>query len=128
MDLKGYFSKKDGLGILSTVDEKGVVNSAVYSKPHVIDDAVVAFIMGDKRTHANLKASPYAVFLFKEEGPGFRGKRIYLKKAHELTNKDLISRTCKREYSGPYCEPYYLKNCFLVSFIVESIRPLVGDK
>ncbi len=128
MDLKQYFAKADGLGILSTADENGVVNSAVYSKPHVIDDEHVAFIMGDRRTHANLKINPSAVFLFKETGPGFRGKRVYLKKAHEFDDKGLVSRTCKRVYSGPYCEPRYLKNSYLVSFTVASVRPLVGDK
>jgi len=32
MDLKKYFGNKKGLGVLSTADEKGKVNAAVYSK------------------------------------------------------------------------------------------------
>lgn len=128
MDLKKYFESTKGLGVLSTADEKGKVNAAVYSKPQVIDDGHVAFIMGDKLTHANLKSNPCAVFLFKEDGPDYQGKRVYLKKESETDNQELIGRTCKREYPGPYCEPYYLKNSFLVTFSVESILPLVGEK
>ena len=127
MDLKKYFESAKGLGVLSTADEKGKVNAAVYSKPQVIDDGHVAFIMGDKLTHANLKNNPWAVFLFKEDGPDYQGKRVYLKKESETDNQDLISRTCKREYPGVYCEPYYLKNSFLVTFSVDAVRPLVGE-
>jgi hypothetical protein len=127
MDLKMYFAGKRGLGVLSTADMKGKVNAAIYSKPQVIDDAHVAFIMGDKLTHANLKNNPYAVFLFKEEGPDYQGKRVYLKKESETDNQKLITSTCKREYPGPYCEPHYVKNYFMVTFIVESVLPLVGE-
>ena len=128
MDFKKYFESAKGLGVLSTADEKGKVNAAVYSKPQVIDDAHVAFIMGDKLTHANLKNNPWAVFLFKEDGPDYQGKRVYLKKESETDNQELVSRTCKHEYPRVYCEPYYLKNSFLVTFSVESILPLVGEK
>jgi hypothetical protein len=128
MDLKKYFENALGLGVLSTADEKGKVNAAVYSKPQVIDDAHVAFIMGDKLTHANLKNNPWAVFLFKEDGPDYQGKRVYLKKESETDNQELVSRTCKREYPRVYCEPYYLKNSFLVTFSVQSVLPLVGEK
>ena len=127
MDFKKYFQGTKGLGVLSTADEKGKVNAAVYSKPQVIDDTHVAFIMGDKLTHANIKKNPSAVFLYKEDGPGYEGKRIYLKKESETDNQELISKTCNREYPGVYCEPYYLKNSFLVTFSVESVLPLVGE-
>ena len=127
MDVKKYFQGTKGLGVLSTADDKGKVNAAVYSKPTVIDDTHVAFIMGDKLTHANIKQNPSAVFLFKEDGPGYEGKRIYLKKESETTDQDIISKTCDREYPGVYCEPHYLKNTFLVTFSVESVLPLVGE-
>jgi len=128
MDLRKYFKNTKGLGVLSTADEKGRVNAAVYSKPHVIDDMHVALIMGDKLTHANIKQNPSAVFLYKEDGPGYEGKRIYLKKESETADQDVISKTCDREYPGVYCEPHYLKNTFLVTFTVEAVLPLVGEK
>ncbi|MBF0386068.1 MAG: pyridoxamine 5'-phosphate oxidase family protein [Candidatus Omnitrophica bacterium] len=127
MDFKKYFEAKKGLGILSTSDKKGKVNAAVYSKPQVIDDKHFAFIMGDKLTHANLKDNPWAVFLFKEDGPDYQGKRVYLKKESETDNQELISRTCKSVYPETYCQTQYLKNSFLVTFVVESVLPLVGE-
>ena len=128
MDLKKYFSSKKGLGVLSTADKKGKVNAAVYSKPHVIDDKHVAFIMADRLTHANTKKNPYAIFLFKEEGSGYKGKRFYLKKQSETEDQELIASTCKREYAGSICEPRYLKKTFLVTFSVQSVLPLLGEK
>jgi len=128
MDLKKYFQGTKGFGVLSTADEEGKVNAAVYSKPHVIDDVHVAFIMGDKLTHANIQKNPSAVFLFKEDGPGYEGKRIYLRKEDETANQDEIGKICEREYPGVYCEPHYLKNTFLVTFLVEAVLPLVGEK
>jgi hypothetical protein len=128
MDLKKYFESTNGLGVLSTADEEGKVNAALYSKPHVIDDAHVAFIMADRLTHANIQKNPHAVFLFKEEGAGYQGQRVYLTKEDETTDKELIERTCKREYPRPICEPHYLENTYLVTFSVRSVLPLVGGK
>jgi hypothetical protein len=128
MNLKKYFESKKGLGVLSTADEKGKVNAAVYSKPHVIDDKHVAFIMADRLTHANTNKNPFATFLFKEDGKGYKGKRLYLKKKSETENQELIAETCKIEYAGSICEPRYLKKTFLVTFSVQSVLPLLGKK
>jgi len=128
MDLKKYFGSKKGLGVLSTADEKGKVNAAVYSKPHVIDDKHVAFIMADRLTHANTNKNPFATFLFKEDGKGYKGKRLYLKKKNETENQELIAETCKIEYAGSICEPRYLKKTFLVTYKVELVLPLLGKK
>ena len=128
MDLKKYFGSKKGLGVLSTADEKGKVNAAVYSKPHVIDDKHVSFIMADRLTHANTNKNPFATFLFKEDGKGYKGKRLYLKKKNETENQELIAETCKIEYAGSICEPRYLKKTFLVTYKVELVLPLLGKK
>jgi hypothetical protein len=128
MNLKKYFESKKGLGVLSTADERGKVNAALYSKPHVIDDAHVAFIMADRLTHANTKKNPYATFLFKENGTGYKGKRLVLKKQSETDDQELIAATCKIEYAGSICEPRYLKKTFLVTFSVQSVLPLLGKK
>ena len=126
MNLKRYFQSKKGLGVLSTADEKGKVNAAVYAKPHVIDDKHVAFIMADRLTHANTNRNSHAIFLFKEEGAGYKGKRLYLKKKSETEDQEKIAGICKMEYEAPFCEPRYLQKTFLVTFKVESVLPLVG--
>jgi len=125
MDLKNYFKNNKGFGVLSTADDKGKVDAAAYANPHVIDEKHVAFIMGDKLSLANLRKNPYAVYLFKEEGSEYEGKRLYLKKDSETDDKKTIEDTCKDEWPGPYCVPQYLENSSLAYFTVESVRPLV---
>jgi hypothetical protein len=94
----------------------------------VIDDKRVAFIMADRLTHANTNKNPFATFLFKEDGKGYKGKRLCLKKKNETENQELIAETCKIEYAGSICEPQYLKKTFLVTFSVQSVLPLLGKK
>ncbi|UCD55739.1 MAG: pyridoxamine 5'-phosphate oxidase family protein [Candidatus Omnitrophota bacterium] len=125
MNLKDYFKNTNGFGVLSTADDKGKVDAAAYAKPKVLDDKHIAFIMGDKLTHANLEKNPYAVYLFRKNGPGYEGKRLYLKKDSETKDKKIIENTCKEEWPGPYCAPHYLEGAFLVNFKVESILPMV---
>ena len=127
MGLKEYFKNTMGFGVLSTADEKGKVDAAAYASPVVIDDTRVAFIMGDKLTHANIRKNPYAVYLFKQWGFGYKGKRLYLKKESESDDQGTITNTCKAAYPGPYCGPRFLKGSFIVYFKVESVLPLVGD-
>ena len=67
MSLGEYFEKTKGLGVLATADSKGKVDAAIYSRPHVMDDETVAFIMADRLTHNNLQSNPHAAYLFKEE-------------------------------------------------------------
>ena len=57
MDIKDYFEKKKGLGVLSTADGNGIVNSAIYARPHVMEAGSLAFIMRDRLTHKNIQTS-----------------------------------------------------------------------
>ena len=127
MELKEYFKKKNGFGVLSTADENGKVDAAPYARPHVIDDTHIAFIMSDRLSHANIRKNPYAVYLFKEGWFGYKGKRLYLKKEKESDDQGLIKNTCKATYPGPYCGQRFLKDSFIVFFVVESVLPLVVD-
>ncbi len=127
MELKKYFKENKGLGILSTADLKGHVNAAVYAEPHVIDKDRVAFIMADKLSRANVEKNPYAVYLFKENGPGYKGARLYLKKQGEYKDQDFVQQICNIAYSGPYCASESLKGSYVLSFKVEKVLPLVGD-
>jgi hypothetical protein len=69
MILKEYFNNSSGIGILSTADSAGKVDSAVYSTPHVFDDGTLAFVMRERLTHLNLQSNPYAAFLLIERWP-----------------------------------------------------------
>lgn len=127
MELKKYFKEHKGFGVLSTSDLKGRVNAAVYAEPYVIDKDRVAFIMAGKLTHANVDKNPYAVYLFKEDGVGYKGCRLYLKKQGEFKDEDFIKQVCNIAYPGPYCSKESLKGSYLLSFKVEKVLPLVGE-
>ena len=88
MDLKEYFENNKGTGVMSTADKDGKVDAAVYARPHVMDDGTLAFIMRDRLNHQNLQSNPFAAYLFLADGPGYKGKRLYLKKVREEQDTD----------------------------------------
>jgi len=127
MKLGEYFDKVKGLGVLSTANSSGKVDSAVYARPHVVDEQTVAFIMGDRLSHANLQSNPHAAYLFKEEGPKYNGKRLYLTKVREEKDSPMIEQIRRKKY--PEIEGQYEgMTKFLVFFQVDRVLPLIGDK
>jgi hypothetical protein len=67
-----------GLGVMSTSAANGSVNSAVYARPHVIDETTLVWGMTDRRTYQNITENRNAAFLFKTATPGFSGVRLTL--------------------------------------------------
>jgi len=122
MELKEYFETTDGFGILSTADSQGRINAAVYARPHFLDDGTLALVMRDKLSHHNLQSNPHATYLFREEGSGYRGKRLYLTKLGEEKNTDLIESLRRRKPAHGKGE-----NRFLVFFKLVKELPLIGD-
>ena len=90
MELKAYFEQTRGTGVLATADAAGNVNAAIYSRPHFMDDGTLALIMRDRLSHENLQSNPHATFLFVENGPGYRGKRLYLRRVREEKDSELL--------------------------------------
>lgn len=121
-ELKFYFENTKGTGILATADSEGKVDAAIYSRPHFLEDDNLAFIMRDRLTHHNLASNPHASFLFIENSPGYKGKRLFLKKIKEEENPELVGRIKRRKYTDENLEPK-----FLVYFSVEKELPLIGD-
>jgi hypothetical protein len=124
MDLKEYFENAKGLGVLSTADSNGRVNTAIYSRPHMMENGTLAFIMRDRLTHANIQSNPHAAYLFREDGPGYKGKRLYLTRIREEKDSDLIAAFSRRQYLS---DQDRRESKFLVFFKLEKERPLVGD-
>lgn len=123
MNLEQYFESAPGKGVFSTADAEGKVNAAIYSKPYVIDENTVAFLMTERLSHQNLQSNPNAHFLFIEEGPGWKGKRLYLKKIREESNTELVRSLVRRSNADPE-----RININLVYFHLEKILPLVGEE
>jgi hypothetical protein len=122
MNLERYFDNTKGLGILSTADSTGKVNAAVYARPHFMEDGTLAMVMRDRLSHHNLQSNPHATFLFKEEGSGYRGKRLYLTKVREEQNTELLQSLRRRKSTDGNAE-----DRFLVIFKLDKELPLVGD-
>jgi len=127
MKLSDYFEKTKGRGIISTADSSGHLTSAVYARPHFVDENNIALIMADRLTHKNLESNPHAVYLFMESGEKYVGKRLYLTKTKEEKNSPMIDQIRRRE-SCPVDEEYMKQNRFLVHFKVERVLPLIGEK
>lgn len=125
MKLEEYFENARGVGVLSTADEKGKVNAAVYGRPHFMDENTVAFIASDRLTHANLKKNPSANYLFKEEA-GYKGYRLYLTKTREEKDSPLIEKIRRKKYKG-MGRKYDTESKFLIYFHVDKVLPLIGD-
>lgn len=120
-DLKEYFKNTKGMGVIATADKEGKVNIAVYSRPHFLEEGSLAFIMRNRLTHHNLQSNPHAAYLFVEEGPGYKGKRLHLTKLKEEENSELIQTLARRAYKN---EKEGAR--FLVSFKVDKELPLIG--
>lgn len=125
MSLSNYFENARGIGVLSTADGEGRVDAAVYSRPHIMDDGAVAIIMRDRLSHANLQSNPHAAYLFVEDGPGYKGKRLFLTKIREEKETDLLYRLKRRERSSE--EDAERGEKFLVFFRIDKELPLVGS-
>lgn len=126
MSLKAYFEGTKGVGVLATASSDGVVDVAVYARPHVVDGETVAFIMADRLSHKNLQSNPHAAYLFREEAASHVGKRLYLTRVKEETDAEKI-KTLRRRKTPMGCEPGNEEVRYLVTFHVDLVRPLIGD-
>ena len=125
MDMKEYFENTAGRGVLATAASDGRVDAAIYSTPHVLEDGTVAFIMRERLSHKNVQENPHATFLFIEEGPGFGGVRLFLRKIKEETDSAAIASLRRRELTPE--EDQAKGPSFLVTFEVEKVLPLIGS-
>ena len=87
-----------------------------------MEDGTLAMIMRDRLSHHNLQSNPHATFLFKEEGSGYRGKRLYLTKVREEQNTELLQSLRRRKSTDGNGE-----DRFLVIFKLDKELPLVGE-
>lgn len=121
MELKQYFESTKGLGVFASADGDGKVDAAIYARPHFMEDGTLAFIMRDRLTHHNLQSNPHAAFLFIEDGPGYKGKRLFLTKVREEEDTELLHSLRRRQYPDDKEEAK-----FLVFFKLDEELPLIG--
>ncbi|MBN1972630.1 MAG: pyridoxamine 5'-phosphate oxidase family protein [Sedimentisphaerales bacterium] len=126
MDLRKYFEKAEGIGILATSDSDGSVDIAIYAKPEVVNDSTIAFVMKERLSHQNLRTNLNAAYMFIEKGEGYKGQRLYLTKLREEINASVVQEFIKRQPVIADANDDSTK--FLVYFHVENAYPLVGEK
>jgi hypothetical protein len=124
MDLKQYFTERRGIGIMSTSNGAGVVDTALYARPHVLKEDEVAFIMRDRLTHANLQENAHANYLFLENGLGYGGVRLFLTRLDESNDQQLINKMSRRGRNPE--EDRAGGERYLVRFRVDRALQLVG--
>ena len=123
MNQSEYFENTAGTGVLATADSEGNVDVAIYAKPHVIEENTIAFIMNERLSYRNITSNPKAAYLFLEDAPGYNGKRLYLTKTKEETDKELIDSMRRKNEKHHEVD----SNKHLVYFRVDRIRALVGE-
>jgi hypothetical protein len=123
MDWAKYFEKTQGTGVLATADEAGDVNMAIYARPHFMEENLIAFIMRPRRSHQNLRSTIKAAYMFIENGPGYKGHRLYLSKVREEMDHRLIDELRRSKHNSVDST----EESYLVFFRIDSNRPLVGD-
>jgi hypothetical protein len=121
MELKDYFENVQGLGVLATSDAEGKVDAAVYSRPHVMAEDTVAFIMHDRLSRHNLQSNPHAAYLFVEQGTKSKGKRLFLTMTKEEIDAERIESLRRRNYGET-------KDLSLVYFRVDKVLPILGSQ
>lgn len=121
MDIRDYFRSKTGKGVLATASASGLVDAAVFARPHVMEDGTVGFIMPDRLTHRNLESNPHCTYLFIEDGADWKGVRLFLTKVREEKDTELLRSLRRKQYPGDE------QGRYLVIFRIEKVLPLVGS-
>jgi Pyridoxamine 5'-phosphate oxidase len=57
-----YFNKQPRLGVISTSNKDGKVDSAVIGSPQMTEEKTVIVALSKGRTFANLQENPNAIF------------------------------------------------------------------
>lgn len=98
---------------------------AIYSKPHVVDENTVIFVMKERLSHQNLRSNLQAAYMFIEDGKKHKGVRLYLTMIREEKNRTLVEALRKKQPCIYPAEDDSDK--FLVYFQIDRMRPLIGD-
>ena len=113
-----------GRGVIATASADGVINTAIYARPHIIDDETLAWGMTDGRSHANLKENPHASYLYMAPVNGFSGWRLKLELKYMEDSGELLETIRKNtvEIVGPDAGTAVRHVGY---FRVTEVRPLI---
>ncbi|BCR03213.1 hypothetical protein DESUT3_02820 [Desulfuromonas versatilis] len=112
---------------LSTVDEAGAPNAAVFGSVHLLGENTLALAMGENRSLHNLRSNPRAVLLVALPGPqvlSWRGARVYLELAGTATSGPLLEGMVKQVAEQAGSMAARMIRC-AVTFRITAMRPLI---
>ena len=113
-----------GKGVIATASADCVVNTALYARPHIIDEETLAWGMTDSRSYANLRENPHASYLYMAPVSGYSGWRLSLK-LMKIEDSGELLETIKKSTElivGPDAANMVKHVGF---FEVTEIRPLI---
>jgi hypothetical protein len=125
--LMDYFNRQPRIGLISTSSREGIVDSAIYGSPQMIDDETVIVALGMGRTFANLKENPHAVYMIIEPASGiqdWKGIRVYLRMKEYVTTGPKLE-TYKSQVAKVIGEQAANMIKVLATFDITEVRPLV---
>lgn len=124
--LMEYFNKQPRLGVLSTSNKAGEVDSAYFGSPRMIDESTVVVALGRNKTFANLQENPNACYLIMAPGKSileWKGLRIYLRMTECQTSGDTLD-LMKKQITEKVGEAAGKMIYAAVKFSVTGLRPL----
>ena len=121
MDLKEML-KPGGKGVISTASRTGIVNTAVYAVPHVVDKEMVAWGMTDGRSWSNIQENPHASYAYFAPGEGYWGTRFTLVLSRTEDSGEMLEKIRERARTKSPANPATIKH--VAYFKVVETRPL----
>ena len=124
--LMAYFNKEPRLGILSTSNKAGEIDSAYFGSPRMVDEKTILVALGKNKTYANLQENPQACYLIMEPGKSiaeWKGVRIYLTMTTCETSGDNLAMM-KKAVSEMAGEAAAEMMYAAATFLVTNVRPL----
>ena len=124
--LMDYFNKQSRLGTLSTASKDGMVNSAYFGSPYMVDEKTIIMGLTKNRTLFNLHDNPNAVFMIMEPGKSiseWKGVRIYVKMTDCSTSGEKLEKM-KAKITAHAGEGAAKMIHAALTFEVQEIRPL----
>lgn len=124
--LMEYFNKQPHLGVLSTSNKAGEVDSAYFGSSRMIDGSTMMVALGKNITFANLQENPNACYMIMEPGKSifeWKGLRIYLKMTECQTSGDDVDMM-KKKIAVKAGEAAGKMIYAAVKFSIASVRPL----
>ena len=121
MDFKEML-KPGGKGILSTASNTGIVNTAVYAVPHIVEKDMLAWGMTDGRTWSNIQENPHAAYSYFAPGDGYWGTRFTLVLAKTEDSGEMLEAIRERARTKSPVNPAVIRH--VAYFKVVETRPL----